>query len=116
HTGSTNLIRPAMGSWVTYGVGTENENLPGFVTLSPSMGNGGPRNFSNAFLPTVHQGTALGRSGIPATEARIRNLINGKTSFADQCKQFELLRAINQEQLNRASGDDELEAVINSYE
>jgi len=116
HTGSTNLIRPAMGSWVTYGLGTENENLPGFVTLSPSMGNGGPRNFSNAFLPTVHQGTALGRSGIPATEARIRNLINGKISLADQGKQFELLRAINQEQLNRASGDDELEAVINSYE
>jgi hypothetical protein len=116
HTGSTNLVRPAMGSWVTYGLGTENENLPGFVTLSPSMGNGGPRNFSNAFLPTVYQGTAVGRSGIPAADSKIRNLLNGQISFADQRKQFELLRAINQEQLSKSPDDDELEAVINSYE
>jgi len=116
HTGSTNLIRPAMGSWVTYGLGTENENLPGFVTLSPSMGNGGPRNFSNAFLPTVYQGTAVGRSGIPAAESKIRNLVNSRFPPGDQRKQFELLRAVNQEQLSRSPGDDELEAVINSYE
>src|SRR5688572_4241588 len=116
HTGSTNLIRPAMGSWVTYGLGTENDDLPGFVTLSPSMGNGGPRNFSNAFLPTVYQGTAVGRSGIPAAESKIRNLVNSSFTPGDQRKQFELLRAINQEQSSKAPGDDELEAVINSYE
>jgi hypothetical protein len=116
HTGSTNLVRPAMGSWVTYGLGTENENLPGFVTLSPSLGNGGPRNFSNAFLPSVYQGTALGRSGVPASEAKIRNLLNREISTRDQRKQFELLRALNQEQLRAAPRNDELEAVINSYE
>ncbi|MCH1495383.1 MAG: DUF1501 domain-containing protein, partial [Rubripirellula sp.] len=49
HTGSINLIRPSVGSWVLYGLGSENENLPGFVTLQPSMGNGGPRNYNNAF-------------------------------------------------------------------
>ncbi|MEO8353598.1 MAG: DUF1501 domain-containing protein, partial [Chthoniobacteraceae bacterium] len=67
HTGSTSFIRPSMGSWVTYGLGTENENLPGFVSIAPSLGNGGPRNYGNAFLPAVYQGTALGRSGLPAS-------------------------------------------------
>ncbi len=64
HTGSINLVRPSVGSWVLYGLGTENENLPGFVTIQPSMGNGGPRNFGNAFLPAQYQGTAVGRAGV----------------------------------------------------
>jgi hypothetical protein len=51
HTGSINLVRPSVGSWVLYGLGTENENVPGFITIQPSMGNGGPRNYSSAFLP-----------------------------------------------------------------
>ncbi len=58
HTGATNLIRPSMGAWINYGLGTENENLPGFVTIGPSQTKGGPRNFGNAFLPAVYQGTA----------------------------------------------------------
>ena len=52
HTGATNLVRPSMGSWITYGLGTENENLPGFVTIMPSASKGGPRNYSNAFSPS----------------------------------------------------------------
>ena len=59
HTGATNLIRPSMGAWVSYGLGTENENLPSFVTINPPPTKGGPRNYSNAFLPTIHQGTAI---------------------------------------------------------
>ena len=66
HTGTTSAIRPSMGAWVMYGLGAENENLPGFVTISPSLGNGGPRNYSNAFLPAIFQGTSVGRSGQPA--------------------------------------------------
>jgi len=116
HTGSTNMIRPSMGSWVTYGLGSENENLPGFVTISPSMGNGGPRNYGNAFLPAVYQGTAIGRAGIAAADAKIRNLTNEAISSADQQRQFDLLRAMNEEQLRRNPGDSELEAVINSFE
>jgi hypothetical protein len=116
HTGAMNLVRPSVGAWVTYGLGTENQNLPGFVTVSPSMGNGGPRNYSNAFLPTVYQNTAVGRAGIPTSEAKIRNLTNELLSPADQKKEFDLLRAINAEQLSRTPGDNELEAVINSYE
>src|SRR5439155_14331675 len=109
HTGSINLVRPSVGSWVTYGLGTENENLPGFVTLCPSMGNGGPRNWSNAFLPAAYQGTAVGRAGIPSTEAQIRNLVNTRLSPAEQRRQLDLLQAMNAEQLRRAPGSSELE-------
>ncbi len=117
HTGSTNFIRPSMGSWVSYGLGSDSENLPAFVTICPSMGNGGPRNYGTAFLPAVHQGTALGRAGQPTTEANIRNVTNPLSSSAQQRRQFELLRSINAEQYARAGGTDtDYEAVINSYE
>jgi hypothetical protein len=116
HTGSINLVRPSVGSWVLYGLGTESQNLPGFVTLCPSMGNGGPRNYSNAFLPAVYQGTAVGRAGIPTTEARIRNLTNPRLSSAEQRRRFDLLQGLNAEQMQRKTGDTELEAVVDSYE
>src|SRR5438132_2369258 len=116
HTGSINLIRPSVGAWTTYGLGTENENLPGFVTICPSMGNGGPRNWSNAFLPAAYQGTAVGRAGIPAVEAQIRNLVNTRLPASEQRRAFDLLQELNAEQSRRTPGDSELEAVIGSYE
>tara|TARA_R110002049_G_scaffold285698_1_gene466767 strand:+ start:189494 stop:190915 length:1422 start_codon:yes stop_codon:yes gene_type:complete len=116
HTGSINLIRPSIGSWVLYGLGSENENLPGFVTIAPSMGNGGPRNFSNAFLPAAYQGTAVGRAGVSAASAKIRNLTNETMSSRQQQEQFALLRQLNESQAQRRPGDDELEAVVQSYE
>lgn len=116
HTGSINLVWPSVGSWLLYGLGSENENLPGFVTIQPSMGNGGPRNYSNAFLPAVYQGTPVGRAGVSAEVAKIQNLSNELLSVGEQQEQFELLRALNAEQLSRRPGDQELEAVINSYE
>ena len=116
HCGSTSFIRPSMGSWVTYGLGAENENLPGFVSIGPSAGNGGPRNFGNAFLPTVYQGTAIGKAGAPAKNATIRNLTNALRTRPQQRRQFEFLQALNAEQLETAPGDSELEAVINSFE
>jgi hypothetical protein len=116
HTGTTNLIWPSMGAWISYGLGSENENLPAFVTLSPAMANGGPRNYGSAFLPPVYQGTAIGRAGQPAKEAGIRNLTNAARPFEAQRRQFDLLRQINAAQLGRAPGESELEAVINSFE
>ncbi len=113
HCGSTSQIRPSMGSWVLYGLGTENANLPGFVSIAPSSGNGGARNYGNAFLPAVYQGTALGRAGGPATEATIRNL-GDATAPAEAERRFELLRELNGQQLK--AGDSEFEAVVNSYE
>ena len=116
HTGSINLVRPSVGSWVQYGLGTENENLPGFVTLQPPMGNGGPRNFSNAFLPAVYQGTAIGRAGVSASQAKLRNLTNPKLTSSEQLKQFEALRQLNAIQSTGQPAGAELDAMINSYE
>ena len=116
HCGSTQFIRPSMGSWVLYGLGTENENLPGFVSIAPSSGNGGPRNLGNAFLPPVYQGTPIGKAGGPAADMVIRNLAAAKTAPAEQRRQFDLMRQMNAEQLRRTPGDAELDAVIDSYE
>ena len=63
HTGTDNFIRPSVGSWVSYGLGTENEDLPGFVSISPSATHGGPRNYGSAFLPAAYQATTIGRNG-----------------------------------------------------
>ena len=116
HSGTINLIRPSMGSWVNYGLGSENENLPGFISLGPSMGNGGPRNYSNAFLPSSYQGTTIGRAGIPAKVSSIKNITAPGVDPKEQQKQFELLRALNAEQAKRRPGDDELNSVIGSFE
>ena len=116
HTGSINLVRPSVGSWVLYGLGTENDNLPGFVTIQPPMSNGGPRNYSNAFLPAHFQGTAVGRAGVSAKQAKIRNLIGAGDSPLERSEQFNLLRKLNALQVNQHEGDQELEAVIHSYE
>jgi hypothetical protein len=116
HTGSTNMIRPSMGSWISYGLGTENENLPAFVTLSPTLANGGPRNYGNGFLPSVYQGTAIGRSGQRAAEAGLRNIGNPGRTAAERERHFELVRALNAEQLRAHPGDSELEAVASSFE
>jgi hypothetical protein len=115
HCGSTNFVRPSLGSWVLYGLGSESANLPGFVSIAPSAGNGGPRNYGPAFLPAVYQGTALGKAGGPASEATIRNL-TGASAADEKRMRFDLLRELNAEQLKRSPGDADLEAVASSYE
>jgi hypothetical protein len=116
HCGSANFIRPSVGSWILYGLGTENANLPGFVSIAPSTGNGGPRNYGNAFLPAVYQGTSIGTVGGPLDASTIRNLRNPEFSSATQRRQLDLLHALNAEQVRLTPGDAEYEAVINSYE
>lgn len=114
HCGATNSIRPSIGSWVQYGLGSESENLPGFVSLSPSSGNGGVRNYGNAFLPAMYQGTAIGHAGMPATQAAFRNLTPANSRTDSQ--HLELIRSLNSEQAKRFQGDSEMEALIKSYE
>ena len=117
HTGATNLIRPSVGSWISYGLGTENQNLPAFVTINPPPTKGGPRNYSNSFLPTIHQGTAVGRAGLPASGAKFRHITNNRFSLPSQRKQLDFLQSLNREQLRRHGRvDDELEATISSFE
>jgi hypothetical protein len=71
HTGSDTFVRPSMGSWVTYGLGTENRNLPGFITVCPTLSHGAENNFSSAFLPAIYQGTPVGNAGTPSDKAKI---------------------------------------------
>ena len=116
HCGAHNFVRPSMGSWINYGLGSENDNLPGFVSIFPSPGNGGARNYGSAFLSPVHSATTLGTAGQTAVNTRFRNLTNGKISRDVQRQQFELLRQLNQQQIQSHVDDQELESVISSYE
>ena len=116
HCGATTFVRPSMGSWVVYGLGSESENLPGFVTISPSAGNGGARNFGSAFLPAMYQGTAIGKAGVSARQSTIRNLTNMVTPLDTQRRQLDLIQRLNAEQRKRYAGDSDVEAVIESYE
>ncbi|MFN3192720.1 MAG: DUF1501 domain-containing protein [Aureliella sp.] len=114
HCGSTNFVRPSFGSWVNYGLGTENEDLPGFVTIAPSIGNGGPLNYGSAFLPPEFQGTRIGNPGNPNLE--IESLASPH-SLPTQRKRMELIRSLNTAQLRRRpSKEPELNAAIQSME
>lgn len=116
HTGSESQVRPSMGSWIIYGLGTENQNLPGFLTISPSPLTGGAQNYGSAFLPAVFQGTPIGRSGVPLSQAQIKHIQNGLLPMDLQRRQLDLVQDLNREQLKQATADAQLEGVIESYE
>lgn len=114
HTGATNLIRPSMGAWVSYGLGAENENLPTFVTVNPPATKGGPRNYGNAFLPAFHQGTVLGQPGNRNSRPEIKNL---KSPLSEQAslQEHQFLDRLNRTQASD-SADSMLDGVIRSHE
>ena len=70
HTGSDTFVRPSWGSWVTYGLGSENQNMPGYVTICPTQSHGGANNYSSGFLPAPYAGTPIGSVGIKAREPK----------------------------------------------
>jgi hypothetical protein len=110
HTGSFQFVRPSMGAWMLYGLGTENQELPGFITINPV----GAQNFGSAFLPAVYQGTSIAGGGGPG--GRVANLANPKTTAALQRQQLDLLQSLNRQRLDRDRVNPELEGVIESYE
>ena len=114
HTGSAQFVRPSMGAWALYGLGTENENLPGFVTISPPI-QFGAVNYGSAFLPAVYQGTRIGAQREDVGDAGIGNLRNPDLPTALQRKQLDLVQAMNRDLLN-ATQNPEVEGVIESYE
>src|SRR6185369_9763784 len=116
HTGSDTLVRPSLGAWVSYGLGTENRNLPGFVTISPLKGDTGVRSYSNAFLPAAFQGTPIGSEGLPARSASVRHLANDRVPPDRQRLQLELLRRADEEHAASRPGDDRLDGMIRSFE
>src|SRR5262245_3228174 len=110
-TGSGLFIRPSLGSWLLYGLGTENRNLPGFVVLGEPIGNVDQvKTFGAAFLPAAHQGTRLTnlREPIPNLQARL--------APAEQRGQLDVLRRLNELHLARRQEESGLEARIQTFE
>jgi hypothetical protein len=125
HTGLFQFKRPSMGAWAFYGLGTENENLPGFVTISPPFQNGGPANYGSAFLPAVFQGTPIrtgfgggpGGPGRPgAGGAGVSNIRNPNQSPEDQRTQLDFIQSLNRETLEREPYNPGIEGAIQSFE
>ena len=123
NTGSDTFVRPSMGAWISYGLGTENDSLPSFVTINPTLGHGGVRNFGSAFLPPIHQATRIATSRDNGqTRAKIANLTNEQSSRDVQQLQLGLLRDLNRLRADssltsrNAGPDSELNARIDSFE
>jgi hypothetical protein len=112
HTGSVNFVRPSVGAWTLYGLGTENRDLPGFVTINPPLGLGGAQNFGAAFLPACYQGTRIGAG----KGARVPNIQNPETSPEAQRRQLDLVQAMNRDFAARSRENSEIEGLIQSYE
>jgi hypothetical protein len=116
HTGQANLVRPSVGAWVSYGLGSENENLPAFITISPPRGHGGVQNYGSAFLPAMHQGTAIGSAEIPIAQAAISNLGNQRLTPNEQREQLDLIQTLNRRHLRASGNDQQIEGLIANYE
>ncbi len=116
NSGHQRLVRPSFGSWLTWGMGSENQNLPGFIALCPGgMPVGGAANWRSAFLPGVYQGTHVDTS-ITDPEKLINHVRNKRLSEQEQKEQFDLLRKINSNHLAERPGETALEARIHSFE
>ena len=116
NTGFSRVGRPSMGSWITYGLGTENQNLPGYIVLSPgASGDGGNTRWSSAFLPAVYQGTFVSDTETDP-QKQIQYLANARLSLTQQRQQLDLLKDLNQMYVDRLRKAPELEATIQSME
>src|SRR5438045_7143998 len=114
--GEARLPRPSMGSWLTYGLGTMNQNLPGFIAMCPG---GYPiqesQNWQSAFLPGIYQGTYIDTKH-KEIEKLIENIKNKFVSATEQRQQLDLLRQLNEEHARRRAQDAQMEARIQSFE
>jgi len=111
HTGAAlaQLTRPSMGAWLMYGLGTENQDLPGYITVNPISNCGGAVNYGSAFLPAHFQGTRINDTGyLPNLKAQ--------TTPALQRQQLDLLQAMNRDLAATPGAPDQIEGVIQSYE
>ena len=115
NTGSGRIVKPSLGSWVTYGLGTENQNLPGFVVLSSGSPLGGSQNWRSAFLPGIFQGTYINARHTDI-EKLIENIRNHYTSQKEQREQLDLLTQLNERHSKQLQQDAALEARIQSFE
>jgi hypothetical protein len=111
NTGEQAFSRPSMGSWLLYGLGSENQNLPGFIVISPSQPAQGAPLWSSSFLPAAYQGTLVSDLKNP-----IANLRNAQFSVAQQRSQLDALKQLNELHRLRREEDSRLSARIESFE
>lgn len=116
HTGSDTFVRPSMGAWVNYGLGSENQNLPGFITICPTLAHGGVKNWGSAFLPAEFQGVPLGVASKPSTAAEVKFIANDRWKRSTQRAQIDLLNQMNQLHQTQTGAEAALEARIQSFE
>ncbi|MEM7603061.1 MAG: DUF1501 domain-containing protein, partial [Verrucomicrobiota bacterium] len=103
HTGNFQFVRPSMGAWTLYGLGTENDSLPGFITLSPPNG---AQNYGSAFLPAIYQGTPIGKQArnrfvSQDSQAAVKNISNPQLSKDLQRVQLDFVNSLNDAKLQR---------------
>ena len=116
HTGADQFVRPSIGSWITYGLGSENENLPAFITICPTLAHGGVNNWGASFLPSHCQGTPIGNASIPASKAGFKHITNDRLSAAQQRQQLQLLSELNQNFNQSNNHNSILEDRLKSFE
>ena len=112
HTGERLRKRPSLGSWIGYGLGSENENLPGFVSLNAAK----PSVYSSAFLPTEFAGTPIGTNGEDMSQATIRDISGSHLPPTVKRRQLDFLQSMNRDHVAARSDDTRLEGVIESME
>lgn len=114
--GDGRMPRPSVGSWITYGLGSENQNLPGFIAMCPAgLPVTGALNWRSAFLPGAYQGTYID-SQHSDVHKLVENIKSTSASLAEQRKQLDLVRKLNEKHLAEREGDPQLEARIQSFE
>ena len=120
HTGNAQFVRPSLGAWTLYGLGSENASLPGFISLNPAAGTA--QSYGSAFLPAVYQGTKLGSAGRRGGRGRtgsggqVPDIKNSRYSSRQQKQQLDLIQRLNEEKLKRDKVQPGVEGVIESYE
>ena len=115
NSGHSQPTRPSLGSWLTYGLGTENQNLPGYVVLCPGKPVVGPQLWGNSFLPGIFQGCHINNSKLDP-QSVIQHVHNSQLPPAVQRRQLDLIQELNREHQTARADDAQLEARIQSYE
>ncbi|MFK7768573.1 MAG: DUF1501 domain-containing protein [Mariniblastus sp.] len=121
HTGNAQFVRPSLGAWTLYGLGSENESMPGFVSVNPARGNA--QVYGSGFLPAIYQGTKLGASsrrssgrGRSGGGSSVPDIANDRLSKTQQRQQLDFIQSLNDEKLKRDNHQPGVEGVIESYE
>jgi hypothetical protein len=114
NSGHLQSVRPSYGSWLVYGLGSENQNLPGYIVLGPGLPVNGAANWSNRFLPGIYQGIHLNAGGDP--RAILPHLRNDNLSAKGQREQLDLIQRLNRDHADRVGDDPLLEARVESLE